>query len=225
MTDQCFELEEAAEILALPDGHPRRRHSEDCPRCHTVLLSYSAFIDAPIAEESEADDAEARLSVFLESTIEGTSAEAPGSVRGGEGILPRMMRGLFARPVLAAATLVIVAAGVMWWHPWTQDRPVLRSTSPGETGRPLGLQPPQTVADGGVRLNWQPMDGADSYQERFYGNDLGEIARLDPVTGTTAVVLKSQLPPDTPSTVLWRVVALHNGDEIGVSPPAPLDLQ
>ena len=60
---------------------------------------------------------------------------------------------------------------------------------------------------------------------RFYGNDLGEIARLDPVTGTTAVVLKSQLPPNMPSTVLWRVVALHNGDEIGVSPPAPLDLQ
>jgi hypothetical protein len=83
MTDQCFEMEDVAEILTLSDDDPRRRHAEECPRCDAVLMSFSAFLDADAG--SDPADAEARLAAFLDTNIKDASADAPKTIPGREG--------------------------------------------------------------------------------------------------------------------------------------------
>jgi hypothetical protein len=69
------------------------------------------------------------------------------------------------------------------------------------------------------------MAGADSYQVRLYDKNLNEIERLEPTYETTLIIDRSMLPVETPTELIWRVVALKRGDEIGSSDPAPLELQ
>ena len=180
MTEKCIDIEKIAEILALPDDDPRRRHLEECPRCSSILLSFQAFLEAEGVPGSDAADAEARLSAFIRANIEkatpDTSMTQPAPER--PGFLSEFIQGLFRRPVWVAAVLVIVAAGMLWWQPWVQDQPVLRGTTPAGTGSPLDLKVPQVLEDGSLRLAWIPLDGADAYEVRLYDEGLSEIARF-----------------------------------------------
>jgi hypothetical protein len=75
-----------------------------------------------------------------------------------------------------------------------------------------------------VRLSWRVVNTAGKYIIRIRNADLDEIGLFGPIPDTSFVLGPSLLPPDTPSPVLWRVIALRNGDEIGRSRPASLKL-
>lgn len=226
MIKECIDIDRIPEVLELPADDPRRRHLSECPRCSSVLLSYQAFLEAEALPGSDTADAEARLRASVQSMIEESSGDPSmaRSVRERPGFLAEIVRGFFLRPAWVAAALVIIAAGIMLWRPWVQDRPALRGTSPeSELGRPLGLEAPQLLEDGNLRLAWQPLEGADSYHVCLYDRDLSELIRFGPVSETTLVLRRSMLPADAPATMLWRIIALDEGDEIAVSPPALLE--
>jgi hypothetical protein len=229
MSDDCIEVERIPEVLELPADDPTRRHVEMCARCSVILASYQTFIKEEMVAGADPDDAKVRLTAFLSSEI-GAPREAVDEVPGAKeplqrGLLPRFMKTLFMRPAWVAALLIIIAAGILWWRPWTPDETVLRGPSRRGVSQALTLSAPQRLSGGGIRLEWTPMAGADNYQVRIYDNNLNEIARLEPESGTSLIIDLSLLPVDTPDEVIWRVVALEGGDEIGSSDPASLVLR
>jgi hypothetical protein len=227
MTDHCVDVEEIEELLALSDDDPRRRHLDECPRCNAILTSYLAFLEADDAAGAAPADAESRLAGFLETVTGHSPARPTETVPGNDGFISKLTRALFLRPVWAAAAMVVVTAGVLWWSPWSQQERVLRDAPQGVpgTGTPLDLHTPQIQPGGVVLLTWEPLEGADAYQVRLYGEDLAEIVRFQPTGEPSLSVDRSMLPEDTPAVVLWRVAALQSGDEIAISEPAPLQIR
>jgi len=226
MRDDCMDIERIPDVLDLPEDDSRRRHVEGCPRCSVILASYRAFMREEAVAGTDPENADARLTAFLASKI-GAPGQAAATAKN-ESVSKRLLscftQAVSLRPVWVSALLVIVAAGLWWWQPWTQDRTVLRGSTPAALPQPLGLKAPEKLSGGATRLEWTPMTGADSYQVCIYDRDLKMVSRLRPAHETTLVVDRSMLPADAPSTLIWRVVALERGDEIGWSDPAPLEL-
>jgi hypothetical protein len=229
MNNDCIDVERIPEVLKLRADDPERRHVETCPRCSAILASYRAFMKAEIIAGSDPDDADTRLTAFLTSKI-GAPQDATEDVTGAEdlsrkGFLPRIIEGFFMRPAWVAALLLIIVAGVFLWRPWTSEQTVLRGSSQVGVPQPLTLSAPQKLPGDRVRLEWTPMAGADSYQVRLYDKYLNGIARLEPTHETELIIDRSMLPIETPDELIWRVVALKRGDEIGSSDPASLVLR
>lgn len=225
MSDDCMDIERIPDVLDLPLDDSWRRHVEGCPRCSAILASYRAFVREEAATGADPENADSRLTAFLASKI-GAPGEAAANKKEplSKRLLSRFTQTASLRPVWVSAVLVIVAASLWWWQPWTEDRTVLRGTKPAAFHEPLDLKAPQKLSRGAVRLEWMPMPGADSYQVCIYDQDLQTVCRLEPTRETTMVVDRHMLPADTPSALIWRVVALERGDEIGWSEPAPLEL-
>jgi hypothetical protein len=224
MSNDCIEFELIPGVLELPRDDSRRVHVESCSRCSAFLASYQSFVKEEAAEGADPDDAHNRLTAFVASEIgppPETAAGAKGPTR--KGFLSRVTEGLGMRPAWAAAALVVVVAGVLWWAPWTPDETVLRGSKPADVLQPLVLSEPQNVSAGAVRLEWTPMSGADSYQVVLYDKDFNQVARLEPTKSTTLDIDRSMLSADTPSRLNWRVIALQRGDEIGASDPASFE--
>ncbi|UCF06039.1 MAG: hypothetical protein JSV33_03130 [bacterium] len=230
MSKDCIEVKRISEVLELPADDSTRRHVEACPRCSAILASYQGFLNEEITAGSDPDEADARLTAFLASEI-GVLREEVRDAAGTKDhawkdFLPRIMKTFYLRPAWVAALLVIIAAGVygvLWWHPWTPDKTVLRGPSQAEVSQPLTLSTPQRISGEGVRLEWTPMAGADAYQVRFYDRNLNEIVRLEPTNETALIVGRSMFPAQLPAKLIWRVVALEQGDEIGSSDAASLE--
>lgn len=229
MSNDCIDVERIPEALELPADDSKRRHVETCPRCSAILASYQAFMNEEKVAGSDPDDAESRLTAFLASKIGAPRdvIEVDAGVKDAtrQRLMPRIVEGFFRRPAMVAALLVIIAAGVLWWRPWIPDQTVLRGPSQGDVSQPLTLSAPQKLSEGTVRLEWTPMAGADGYQVRLYDKSLNEIARLEPTSVTALIIDRSMLPVDAPDEMIWRVVALDGGDDIGSSDPAPLELR
>ena len=227
MTNHCVDVEQIEGLLALSDDDPRRRHLDECPRCKAVLTSYLAFIEANTAAGADPDAAEARLAGYLETVTGFSPSRRAETVAGNDGFVSKLTRALFLRPAWAAAALVVVAAGILWWSPWSQPERVLRDTPQGVPGAgiPLDLHAPQIQPGNFILLTWEPLEGAEEYQVRLYGEDLAEIVRFQPTEAPSLSLDRSKLPEETPAVVLWRVAALQDGDEIGISEPAPLQIR
>jgi len=190
------------------------------------LASYQSFVKKEVVAGADPDDAHARLTAFVASEI-GAPGESAADAKdpGRKGLLSRLTEGLFMRPAWVAAALVILAAGVLWWAPWTPDEIVLRGRTTSDVSQPLTLSTPRALSGGGIRLEWTPMPVAESYQVVLYDKEFNEVARFEPTNETTLDIDRSMLPADAPGVLIWRVVALQRGDEIGASDPAPLELQ
>jgi hypothetical protein len=230
MNNGCIEIERIPEVLELPPDDSTRRHVEACPRCSAVLASYQAFLKEEITTGSDPDEADARLTSFLESelgVLRKDRVAADEMDQAGKGFLPRITKTFYLHPVWIAALLVIIAAGlygIFRWHPWTPEKTVLRGPSQADTSEQLTLGIPQKLSGGGIRLEWTPMAGADGYQVRFYDKGLNEIIRLEPTNETTMIVDRSMFPARAPVELIWRVVALEQGDEIGSSDAVSLEI-
>ncbi len=216
----CVNAQSIALVLDLPEGHPTRRHVEECPRCNSIFLRYREFMLGEAVPGSDRADAEARLEKVLGEAIERPSAAAGAEVTGRTRFIDSLLRWWLPRPALVAAALAVIVAAVVWWQPWTEPTQVLRSTIPGARG-PLEIVSLE-VLDAGIRAAWEPMAGADSYEVRLYGFDLSEIVRLEPVRETTVVLHRDMLPAGAPRSVICRIAALAGGEEIGLSEPVEL---
>lgn len=217
---KCIEPDQIATVLALPPDDARRRHLEECPRCASRVLIYRRFLSDTGVPGADPEAADQHLAAVVADAVR--RPPRPET----DGFLARLAGRFAPRPLLAAAAVLVVAATVLWWGPWRHDGTVLRSADGDFTGgQPVILSAPETLEDGGVRLSWHPLGEAGGYIIRFRNADLDEIGRFGPFPDTSWVLTPSVFPPDTPSPVLWRVIAVKNGDEIGRSEPASLHIR
>jgi hypothetical protein len=216
---RCLAAEEIAEVLSLGAGHPRRRHLDECPRCRALVTAYHDFLEpAAVPEGARPAEAGTWLSEELARAI--GSSSPPARPARGQSLLQRVGDFFAApalRPVWAAAAVVVVAGVVLTTLQLRPEgEPVLR----GERPAALALEPAQPGPAASLRLRWQPLEGADSYQVRVYSTGLEELARLEPVANPEMVLRREQLPPGIApgATLLWRVAALRGGDDVALSP-------
>lgn len=220
MEAQCIDIERIGSVLDLAEDHPTRRHTRDCPRCRSLLVSYQTFLRAEPTEGSGIERGRASLDATIRARA-GRFAEAGTRSRTTpeRGGFFRMM--LRPAPLVAAGAVVILAAALLW--PRGDGAPVLRN---GNTVDAHGFvtDAPQSRADGSVQLSWSPVEGADHYEVRLYSGDLAEVYRHPAVTGTSVTIDRAALPPALASgtDLTWRVVALQGGDVIGTSTPRSL---
>jgi hypothetical protein len=214
MTKKCLPIHELALLAELSVEDPRRAHVEDCPRCSAMYAAWKSFAGSGAVEGADPESAERQLESAIRKMV---SAHAGAS---------RPKTSFFdvawLRPAFAAITVALVAA-VVWWQPWQSEELVLRGIDRTATA-PLALETPEAVEDT-LMLSWAAFDGADEYQVRFYSEELEEIARIK-ATGPTLTITGSDISDDLePGTVLvWRVVALIDGDSVATSPPGQLVL-
>jgi hypothetical protein len=210
----CIDVQEIGAVLELPADDPRRRHVEMCPRCRSLVASYTSFVEAEPADGSDLE----RVRGMLDARIRaGASRWKPSrsSVRA-------FWWQLWLRPLpLLAAGLVVVSAAV-YWTSRQPEQSSLRETTP--QSRTFALSPAEVAADGSIHLSWSAMTGADQYQVRIYGPDFGEIYRAPNTTETALNVDRAVLPANLPATLdlTWRVFALSQGDVIATSEPGSI---
>lgn len=222
------ELKQLDELLALPEGDPRRAELLRDPALRALHDSYVAFQRSDAAGVPGLDRAEDALSAWRGREIAG----APGAALS-ERATPRAAvrdespswwSRLFApslRPALAFAALAVVA-GAVWWtmRPTTPANvEVLRGGRDGEMTLHAA-----TVGERGVSLSWSPVPEADSYEVEFYTERLEKLATLSETADTAAIV-----PPNMRTLmarggieVLYRVVARREGEELSHSAVEPL---
>lgn len=213
MKHDCIETIQLATVMKLPADDPRRRHLQRCPRCASRLLIYQRCLSAVEDDVADPEAADEHLSAVMKAAIAGN--------RERDVFNARVTRRVLGRPVWVVAALFVLAAAVYWWKPWTTDQTVLRGP---------GL-PPQVRLEGwellpgqNVQLAWRGVAGADGYLVHLRSASLEPIAVFGPVSDTTYAFHPDSLPPGTPRVLLWRVIAVRSGDEIGRSQPASLEL-
>ncbi len=227
MKEHCIEAEDLERVMGLGAEDPRRKHLDDCPRCRALMAAYSDFLKpARALPGADLQDADARLKSSFDREIAREGRASRPATRRMRWSPPRPFGPTALWPVWAAAAAVIVVGVLYVVHQVGPgpDRLVLRGAPQGSS-RPaaLVLYPPKSVA-GGLELRWRSAPGADTYQVRLFGSDLSERARLGPFADTAVVLRPAELASGiAPGTLLlWRVVALHAGDEIATSPVGQL---
>jgi hypothetical protein len=212
MTQRCFEFEELAVVLEQPVDDPRRRHVASCPRCRARMAEYEAFMRSEVLPGSQPEDAEQRLRAAFDASL----ARVPRARRASWS--ERAIAALSApsaRPVWAAAAVVVVAGSLFLWTRTPETPRVLRGTgSEGASGSTFGqlLAEPQP---GRTMLKWSAVPGAEAYEVRLYGTNLVELQVVDAGTDTS-VLVATELPPG--EVVLWRVFARAGGRDLAISP-------
>jgi hypothetical protein len=240
MTVHCVSAEELGDVLDLPANDARRAHVRECPRCRSLAAAYLDFVSAaePLPAGARPKDARKRLEADLRSAIHGRPAGARATDAApvgpaGTGAARRRATwwgGLAPRPAWAlVALLLLVGAGAVWMLlPREGVAPLVLRNEPPRSRSDDGfvLSPPQIEATGRWRLSWSPVEGADSYQVRFFSSDLDDLAQIQPVTVLSISVTRDQLGADHAggNVVLWRVVALRGGDAIATSPVGTIAL-
>jgi hypothetical protein len=220
----CFGADEAADVLELPESHPRRVHARTCPRCSALLAEWLAYAAAEPGTVPAADlaDAEARLARVLAAEAGVTTArpDAPRAARPEDrpSLWERLMQPAM-RPALAfgALALVLGAALVVTRTSQREHSLVLRGMPTGPAQSAV-LESAQRV-DGKLRLSWRAVPGAETYELRFYSGDLMEVGRVGSLQGTSAELPVATLPfhPEPDAVLLVRLVALAGGDAIATS--------
>ncbi|MBN2170126.1 MAG: hypothetical protein JW819_02255 [Candidatus Krumholzibacteriota bacterium] len=223
--ERCPAIETLVDLAALPPGDPRRSHLDACPRCQARLATYEEFLRAePAGTGPRVDAALARLAASLDAAILGDAAgtaaasgeEATGESEPSRGRLLHLPRA--ARAVLAAAAALLLLVGLDTIVPRREPPIVLRAPSPVVPAT-LALEPPRTLAGGGLELSWQPHPEADAYLVIILAPDLTERARLlvsgEPRLRIEAARLAELL--ESRPVFAWKVIALGGGDELARS--------
>jgi len=208
--DRLGELHDAA-----PDD-PRRRHLLECARCRALMRAHDDFVgDLSAPAGARLVEAERALGAFLEREI-GHWRPAPASAR------PAWIEWLWtpaARPAWAFACAAVIAGGTLLVIQARGPSPVvLRGAPPVAPGSELELLAPEFEGDA-VMLHWRPAQEADAYLVRFFSEGLEEIGRAGPTPEPSITVRLSEAAPGAGrgEAVLYRVVALARGDEVGTS--------
>ena len=119
-------------------------------------------------------------------------------------------------PKLApAVAAVAIAAVVAVWAPWESDAPSLER---GEVIEAMQLRDAQ-VGDDAITLSWAPHPTATAYRVVLYRPDLSELLQLEKTSEPMATFTIDRLPGMPDGSIVWRVIALENGDEIARSAP------
>ncbi len=219
MARRCIRPEDVAAVLELPATHPDRVHVATCPRCRTLVRSYSEFMHpASLPGDADVDGAMATLASRLSLTI-----GAPMGARAGE--TPAARGRTMSRALYAVAAVLAICAGllvardvVMRSGPRVPaGAPILRGEAAPDT--PLSVE--ATDASGVWNLAWSRPAAADASEIVLYDAALGELARI-PVAADTSTTLDLRLRPEAVDAAYARIVFLCGGDVCGRSATVPL---
>jgi hypothetical protein len=217
---KCVDVERIGSVLEYPADHPVRRHTDDCPRCRSLVQSYQAFLEAAPASGAGVSAARPRLDAAIRH---GADAAFPAESRAPFPMKSGGWWRAWMRPIPALATaLVVVAAAVMLWP---RDEPTSRLRVSGQSTNAWNLSASAAGTGGSVLLAWNAVTGADAYEVRVYGPELEELLRLSSI-GTSLAVGRSEFPANIPpgADLTWVVTALRGGDVTQTSPPGSLHL-
>jgi len=222
MNTSCIRPEDFGDVDALPVDHPVRVHLTECPRCQARWKAYRSFLEDAESQprsrpEGEADTVLGGM-IRTEFGLPETESEpAPG-------VLPSGWRSFFSsRPgrrllILTPSAAVLAVAIVMLAtsHRTGLPEPAFRGS---ESSASLRLESPQVLPDGGIRLAWSAMAGADAYRVRVLDTALNPVLEITVAAETSAIVRPSEFGTAARSGArfVWRVTALREGEELGVS--------
>jgi hypothetical protein len=223
MKTGCFGADETADVLELPESHPRRVHARTCVRCSALIEEYRAYATADPGAVPAADlaDADARLTRALAGEA-GLGGATAGSRTLRHEPAPSLWQRLMQpamRPALAFAGLAIVLGAVLVVTRTAHHEPslVLRGV-PASPAQSAVLESAQRSGDQ-IHLAWRAFPGAETYELRFYSGDLVEIGRVGSLRGTHADLGADSLSfhPAPGAVLLVRLVALAGGDPVATS--------
>ncbi len=229
MSHRCQSAEALAALAGRNDDDPARAAATACPRCSALLASVEAFLAGdPALPAAESEAADRALADF---TARRLAARVPSAPRRA---MPRRRRWpLPATPrARAAAGVAVCAVAALCFLAVDEAR------GPGRVGArlrgggaaqraaslPLRVEP---RPEGGVRLAWDAVTGADSYRVELYDARLAELAVLGPVAACAVELGPEWLDdPRARDGLSARVVALRGGERVSAStlrdlPPAP----
>lgn len=221
MNPDCPPLESIQKLLALDPDDPRRRHLEECPRCHARLISFRAFMEvSPVPEGARLEEARSRLSEAVRR--EAVATQPIGRSRPFGDLWARLSRPIW-RPALGLASLLLAIAVLVHVGDRTPRAPIptLRG---GEVLREVERPVSTVMPDGSLDLRWRATEGADNYRLHFYSTDLTEILTLESGADTSMVLPRTRVGQlgAGGSTVYWRAEALRGGDRIALTQPLPV---
>jgi len=235
MNHRCLEPMELAALLALPTDDPRRREAAACPRCDSLLLEMTAFLEG---DEGPPDagraHAERRLAAVLAGAMAARSEPSTGAamsaVRAPTAHRSRRGRGWGWGLGLAASAAVVTF--LVAREPLAPAGPsgVLRGGAPAASVAAV-LNVTVTAGDreGQWRLSWPAVAGADRYLVELFSADLDTLAVYGPLPEPEVAVEAALLWNDgdgrqVPAGVLCRVRALGAAGQVAVSRLAGLTL-
>lgn len=208
MEERCLAIEDLEALPNLPADDPRRRHLETCAACRALAASYREFMTpGEPRPEGELRDARRQIGAALAKEM-----DAPRRGRGLVGWLD-----FLTRPALRPAwgMIAVLAVVLIGWSLWPtggrMETDLLRGNEDATT-----LQATASLEqDGRVVVTWLPVADATDYAIILIGEDLEDLARLNVGTVTSYV-----LPPEYTegqATLLWRLVAYQDGEEMARS--------
>ncbi len=236
MIEGCIPISELAEQDSWPPDDSRHSHLESCPRCQSLLLSYTTFTAPPdIPVGADVDDARARLSTsFCDKKTENSapaleSKQQPTTTRAS--LFDTIFDFLLRPPVrfaMGGAVIILLVIGLprLFDEPrFDPDTRILRDSEPPAGSRSITTAPPVRASDG-VLLTWRPAAEVDSYQVLFFDSGFTEIASFNAGLDTMLTLTLDGLsvPNDEWSTVFWRVSGRRGADEVVHSQMMSLDL-
>jgi hypothetical protein len=212
------EDERLIELATLSPSDPRRVEAVKDPHVRAWLLEHDAFVEAgPILPEDEG-----AVTRAAESAI----ARARAEVSRGTGVVlelkqpPRARRASVPRWALAAAgVLVVVGAALVAPRFAGHESGNLRSLTPGSTESAFVSLPATHDSHGRLVLQWNFAPGATSYRVEIL-RGLDAVASHDVPGGRTLMLDPASLPAG--DGLLWRVLALSNGEVIATTAPREL---
>ena len=216
MRSDCPRTEDI--LLAHGSGteHGLRTHLDACVRCRVLLAAHDRFLaDPPAADADETArvaDAGRRLATFT------AALHTPGDRRRRSWTWP-----------LGLAAVIVVATGFWLLFP-DPEAPPHDGTLPaagqiwrGDGSGGMSDPPPaaELLADGGLRLGWTAVDGAERYEVVLLGADLTELSRWDAGRATSLTIAAEALADGAPAG--FFVVAAYAAErELGHWAPVPL---
>ena len=211
----CLDLEALASLSGLPAGDPRRAHVESCPRCRARLVALEEFVAGTGSDVPDAEWLAAKAALERRRVSEGLAARpaTPPVVR------PTWTRALWRPVFAAAATLVLVSAGV-WWTTQSRHEPALRAVPGDEWTIAVGTR------EAAVTIAWLASPGADQYRVVFLDASLEPVATLEVGAALEATVRRDSLPGGLShgQAVMVEVHALRGAEAIARSRAVPITL-
>jgi len=222
MSISCIRPEDFGTVATLADDHPIRAHLAVCPRCQACWKTYRAFLEDVESPPGSRQEFEA------DTVLDGVIRKQFGFPEVGR--TPRRnlfpagwwspftgrwrIRILILAPSTAAVAVLILLLATT--HRTERPEPAFRGI---ESSASLRLESAQALPDGRIRLTWNAMAGADAYRICVLDTELSPVRESVVPADTTTVIAPSELgaAARSGSRFVWRVSALREGEEIGVS--------
>ncbi len=213
MNDPCLGPEDLDSLLEGGGTPELQAHLERCRACRLLVEEYRCFLAAEPVAGADSGAAHDRLSGILPPI----KASRPAAA--GPGLLARLFGGSHRLPILAGAALAVIALVVLL--PRGSRQPgsptgVMRGAGAPETD--FRINRPVPLTDGGWRLDWTAVTGADTYQVVILDQELRQVGQASAGAALSLELAPDRLPSAPSGPLFVRVLALAKDRELERTP-------